>query len=171
MQAMWRITWLWPGLERLWFGGRWSGLAVAVLFAVLVNAALFAGLIRPDLVPAPLGIAAGVLAIGVWVLDIARSMRGHSSYRRTLKPDNPQDRFCQAQREYLRGNWSGTQALIDTIIRDDPHDVEALLLRASVCRRTGAADTARRSLRQVERLDERSRWTSEVQRELERLNR
>ncbi len=171
MRAVWRITWLWPGLTRLWFQGEWTGLAQAVAFAVLVNLALFARWIRPDLVPPSIGFAAGALALGIWAMGLLHMTRRGGRRSDPVNPDNPQDLFLQAQEEYLKGNWSEAEAIARSLLRDNPRDSESHLLLASIFRRTDRLDSAHRSLRQAEQADEDRTWSAEIQRELDILER
>jgi hypothetical protein len=51
MMTFYRLLCLWPGLARLWLRGDLRGLLAAVGFAGLLNAALVATLIWPEIAP------------------------------------------------------------------------------------------------------------------------
>jgi len=171
MRAVWRITWLWPGLTRLWFHGEWTGLAQALAFAALVNLALFASWIRPDLVPTSVGFAAWALALCIWAVGLLHLTRRGIGRSDPANPDNPQDLFFHAQEEYLKGNWSEAESIAKKVLRDNPRDTESHLLLASIFRRTERLDLSHRSLHQAERADEGQKWSAEIQREFNFLER
>jgi hypothetical protein len=71
MRALSCVTSLWPGLAALWLRGRWTGLATAAGFAVVLNSALvatFADLPAPAGLPWAIPAAAWLLVLGFWVL-------------------------------------------------------------------------------------------------------
>lgn len=171
MRAVWRIMWLWPGLTRLWLHGDWTGLALAATFAAAVNMALFANMVRPDLVPASIGVATWAVVLGIWAIGLVQFVRGGSNRSVPGNPNSPQDLFLRAQEEYLKGNWPETESIAKELIRDNPHDAESHLLLASVFRRTGRADLAHRFLRLTERIDENQKWLAEIQCERALLDR
>jgi protein involved in temperature-dependent protein secretion len=70
-----------------------------------------------------------------------------------------------ARGEYLQGNWFQTEELVAQILRRNPRDVEARLLKATLLRHTGRWDEAREQLRQLQRLEGAGSWNMEIERE------
>ncbi len=76
-----------------------------------------------------------------------------------------------AQTEYLKGNWIEAEAILRKLLRRSPRDVEALLLLATMQRRTGRFDQARQQLQQMSRLDAAQPWHVEIRDQRELLRR
>jgi hypothetical protein len=159
---------LWPGLPRLWWRGDWSALALAVAFGVGLNLLLAASFVYPELLPAQ-GTTAGWTVLGlVWLVSAALAYRSLPDLR---DPPTVDDRglFIQAQAEYLKGHWFEAETLLRRILRHCSRDADALLMLATLYRRTKRWDEARRQLDRLERLDGSRKWRLEIAQERERL--
>lgn len=166
-----RLTCLWPGLARLWFRGEWTGLLAACLFAVVVNLLIAATLVWPEVAPASMR-TAGIFAAALWWLIAGcLSLRELPQVAAATDGDPQQGLFVAAQSEYLKGNWIEAEAHLRKLLRRRPRDVEALLLLATLYRRTQRFDEARRQLQQMARLDAARPWQVEVRSERELLRR
>ncbi len=154
---------LWPGLPTLWRGD-WSGFAPAAAFAALLNAALVSTFIWTELVGTGVrwgawGVVALTMLASVWVT------------RRSVRSP-PQDfagagdLFPAALSEYLQGNWVETERQLEKMLAAQPNDLEARLLLATVWRRTGRRDEARKGLAALCHLDGAVKWSREIREEL-----
>ena len=76
--------------------------------------------------------------------------------------------LIRAQTEYLKGNWSDVQSLISRRLEDEPRDIPARLLLATMFRRTGNLNGADHQLSVLSRFDESVEWHYEIA--LERKN-
>ena len=77
--------------------------------------------------------------------------------------------FIQAQAEYLKGHWFEAETLLRRILRHCSRDADALLMLATLYRRTKRWDEARRQLDRLDRLDGSRKWRLEIAQERERL--
>jgi thioredoxin-like negative regulator of GroEL len=100
-----------------------------------------------------------------WLIETVRSHWQLGRLRTDAGPLAGDDRFAQAQHEYLRGNWFEAEALLHAILAQAPRDAEAQLLLAGVLRHSGRYAAAQRRLSQLELLDTSARWTFEILRE------
>lgn len=161
------VTCLWPGLPQLWLRGDSLGLVAAVMLAAHVNLCIAASWVWPELLTPSHRWACWLAAGAVWLACLPWSywaMRGIVSGRK-----GGETLLIAAQTEYLRGNWVETESLVKRQLRRDARDVEARLLLAAVCRRTGRFDEASRQLRRLARLDEAEHWRREIVEEQERI--
>lgn len=164
-----RICCLWPGLPQLWIAGDWSGLALAVGFACLVNLLLLTTLHWTEWLDAGLKIA-GWTAVGVlWCASAVSGWRWMVCREQTAARPRQEDLFPRALGEYLRGNWYEAEAACHEMLRRTAGDVEARLLLATLLRRTGRFAEARGQLEQLTRLDAAAAWQAEIDSERERL--
>lgn len=152
---------LWPGLPGAWQRGQWRSLGVAVVFAGLLNATLWATVWRPW------GLSSWLLA-GAWtqigVFWAISAWNSHREYRRWVAlPKSPQCEawFREAQRDYLRGHWIEAEARLRRLIEFAPADVEARLLLAAVLRRAGRRQEASEQLRDLALLPGAEAWRGE----------
>lgn len=164
-----RLTCLWPGLGRLWWLGQWQGLASAFIFTLLLNALAISTFLWFELVPpAARVIACAALSLW-WVIAAIATWRALPNLMAPQAEKNFQGLFVAAQGEYLRGNWFQAEAHLRKLLRWEPHDVESLLLLATLLRHTNRGDLARGQLQRLERLEGANRWRLEIQRERELL--
>lgn len=165
------MTYLWPGFFQLWLRGRWQGVLPASVFAVLLNIALTATWIWPELLNERVVFASWVGVGCVWVVSILRVRREIPAFLadNSAKESMP-GLFIRAQTEYLRGNWFEAESLFQHLV-DAGDDVEASLMLATLYRRTGKLDEARRALRLLAQSPKASAWRFEIQQELELIER
>ena len=81
------------------------------------------------------------------------------------------DLFLAARGEYLRGKWNKSEELLSRILADDPRDVEARLMLATLMRHRSRIDEAREHLRRLQRLERAGNWNMEIEREWRALRR
>lgn len=88
-----------------------------------------------------------------------------------LQRRQTQDAFPQALRFYLRGERSQAELVLRQLLHEDPCDIEAALLLASVWRRQGRLEAAHTLLCNLGKLDAAWPWAFEIRREVEILMR
>lgn len=76
-----------------------------------------------------------------------------------------------AQACYLRGEWAQAEDAVRRLLRRDRDDTEGQLLLASVFRRSGRVEPARRRLEKLKLREDAERWRPEIDRELRLLAR
>ncbi len=170
MRGASRITYLWPGLSRLWYQGDLKALATAIAFAGLLNLVLVASFLRPGGAFSSWCWYGWVLVVAFWGLGVWQAARHHVSFRGIPQSDSQQDLFIQAQTQYLRGHWVEAQSLLEQLIRRNPGDVESRLLLSSVFRRSRRIDLSRQQLRRLQEYETAARWRFEIDREAALLN-
>jgi hypothetical protein len=174
MRALVCLACLWPGLAQAWLLGRWRGLALAILFALTLNAALITTFAWPGwpawVAPGVTSTVAWVLVLSLWIVGVRAACR---DWRRIAPPrsNDPRldDCFKTAQTEYLKGHWIEAETLVHHLLARNPNDAEGRLLLASILRRTKRLTEATRALRELRECDTARRWHSELEFELEQL--
>jgi hypothetical protein len=171
MQAMSRITCLWPGLPQLWWRGGWRPLLSAAGFAVLLNIGLAATFVWTEWSPTWL-LGVGWLGIGLfWAISVGLGSRALPGLLGTTPDIAVEDLFRQAQTEYLSKDWFEAEKLLQQVLGRSEHDADARLLLATLYRHTGRSDEARQCLTRLECMDKADRWTLEIARERRLLER
>jgi tetratricopeptide (TPR) repeat protein len=158
-------TYLWPGLPQLWYGGLWSGLALAVGFAVLLDGLLVASFVWVELLSPRYLRFAWLVAVGLWIGAASLSAwygRG-GGWRGAASTEAM---FRGAFSEYLKQNWFEAERVLGQLLHHDPRDVESRLMLATLLRHTGRYHEALEHLAQLELLNDASRWAREINSEM-----
>ena len=160
---------LWPGLPELWHRGKWSGLPAAVVFAGSLNFLLVARFIYPEwLQPSLVKIACWV-AVGVWIMVVARTINRLPQLLHPRIAAGTPDRYPQAHQMYLRSQWHECEAILAEMLEIDSRDCPALLMLAAVYRKTERWEAARMALESLGRLETADAWWQERDLEFKRL--
>ena len=174
---------LWPGLPQLWSQGTWSGLAVAVGFAILLNVLIVSTLVWTEWIGMNLWVGLWVGLIGSCLVSAVADRYGTRT-RLPLQSDRPRgsqvapaetgqelaektdgDLFRSCQAQYLQGNWYEAETQLVELLRGSPRDVEAQLLLATLYRHLERFDEAGRWLAGLERSEEAEGWIQEIRNE------
>jgi hypothetical protein len=156
-------------LPQLWKRGEWPALGLAIGFAVLVNLALAATIVWNELLaPDVRRIVWGAVAM-VWAGSaIASCFGGRRDSER--EPDEAvPGTYCEATEHYLKGNWFEAERILVGLLRDDPHDLDAHLMLATLLRHTSRFEEASKQLNRLQRLEGCEKWALEIGREREWL--
>lgn len=70
--------------------------------------------------------------------------------------------LCKAQAEYLSGHWHEAERILRPMLRENPEDLEARLLFATLLRRSERHEEAEKELDILEDQDDRGAWISEL---------
>lgn len=167
-KARW-ATCLWPGLAQLWLGGAWSGLALAFGFALLLNLVLATSLVWTELVEPDVRAGAWTAVLVFWIVSALAGCRACWKDPRIGESGGAEDLFPRALSEYLKGNWYEAQVICQQLVHHDAQDADAHLMLATLLRRTGHLDLARRRLLELGKLERAAPWETEISHELERL--
>jgi len=172
MRVLTSMSWLWPGLPRLWAHGDWVALFWAAVFAVLLNSALVVTWIWPELVSPTIRVALWLALAAVWLTATA-----WYAWRLRFETVSPQrladlgELFRQAQVHYLGADWYQAEATLRRLLRADSQDVDSRLMLATLMRRTGRCDEARRELARLEQLERSEKWQLEIEQEHKKIER
>jgi len=161
----------------------WSGLAVAVGFAILLNVLIVSTLVWTEWIGANVRFGLWVGLIGTWLIsavaDRYRARTRQSPHRDGLRAGHGAraesegeltekmngDLFRNSQAQYLQGNWYEAEMLLVTLLKGSPRDVEARLLLATLYRHRERFEEAGRSLAELERSEEAEGWSREIHNE------
>lgn len=160
------LTCVWPGLAELWQQGSWSGLALAISFAVLLNGALAASLVWTDCLSDDVRFAAWAAVGSFWLLGALSAWR----QTRIDRHGSTRDLFSRAVNEYLQGNLVAAETSLEAVLRKDRRDVDARLMLVTLYRRTRRVKEARQMLQRLQSFREASKWEAEIKQEIERLS-
>ena len=167
---MGRVPWstlIWPGLPQLWRHGSWSGLGQAVGFAVLLNLVLLATYGWTEWISPGVRVVGWLGIGGWWLAAIVGTIRQKRTALQTAA--ETRDLFPDAQREYLKGNWYQSELLLVQMLHQEPRDVDARLMLATLLRHTGRTAESTEQMRRLEKTEGCQKWHLEIQREWHRL--
>lgn len=169
MRAMRWATCLWPGLPQLWLEGSFSGLALAIGFALLFNLVLVSTCAWTELLNRPLSWGAWS-GVGVfWIVSAWLSLRWLRADK-TATPAGEEDAlYREAQAHYLRASWFDAEVALGRLLELQPRDAEARLLLATLLRHNSRCDEAEAQLRVLEKLDGAVKWQMEIRQERDLL--
>lgn len=160
-----RLSCFWPGLARAWWRGSVAGLAAALGFGWGLSILMLATFVWPNWFSPWLVAVCWLAMLVFWLVESVRSHWHLGRLQRDAGPVAGDERFGQAQSEYLRGNWFEAESLLHAILTETPRDAESHLLLAGVLRHSRRWSSALRRLEQLELLDTAARWTFEIRRE------
>lgn len=166
-----RLSCFWPGLARAWWRGSLSGLCAALSFGWGLCILMLATFVWPNWFQTWLVAVCWLAMLVFWLVESIRSHWQLGQLHADAGPVPGDNRFAQAQAEYLRGNWFDAESLLHSILTDTPRDAEAQLLLVGVLRHSRRWAAAFRRLDQLELLDTSSRWTFEIRRERQLIQR
>lgn len=171
----------WPGLPGLWYRGRWSSLALAIGFSILLNLTVVAsfvwtGTFQDESFPA----IAWPVVLLVWFCTTVLARRNLPDVMSLTAEsdsiaigDESEDAvdtlFIDARREYLRGHWEEALGLLSRQLKHRPRDIESRLMLATMFRHTRKFDEAATQLDHIQRYDPAVFWKDEIERERELL--
>jgi hypothetical protein len=160
---------LWPGLPQLWLAGAWSGLALAVGFALLLDLLLLTSLLWTEWVEGAFRFAGWTAVAVLWGVSVITGWRWSNEQNAVDRRPREEDLFPRALGEYLKGNWYEAETACKNLLRRLPGDIQARLLLATLLRRTRRWSEAREHLQTLKRLEAAAGWEFEVADEEQRL--
>jgi len=155
---------LWPGGPTAWRCGDWKSVTVAVGFSLLLNLALVSNLVWPELFGRSPRVLLAVAALLTWFIAAGTAVWRMSDAESGGGIDD-RGLFVKAISEYLGGRWQKAEAALLRLIRDNPHDIEAQLMLATLYRHTRRLALANKRLGELTLLEAASAWSFEIERE------
>ncbi len=154
-----KILCMWPGLPELWGRGSWSAVILALGFTLLINIVLVSSLVWTSWLDPALRLAGWLAVVSLWVAAAWNARRtaaepGEDSLREQW--------FAEAQSHYLRGEWYEAETLLCRLAGRKGHDVDALVMLATLKRHTGRLDEAEALLEQLIHRDDARDWQREL---------
>lgn len=86
-----------------------------------------------------------------------------------VSPDISDKLFLDARNQYFKGNWYESESIINQILTESPHDIEARLLLITLLRHTNQIEQALIQITEIQKWDNVKQWDFEIKRELELL--
>jgi thioredoxin-like negative regulator of GroEL len=145
-------------------------MAMAIVFAALLNLGLVSEFVWPELLGPAFRLGVWLFTACFWGVAVWRSLRRLSDTMQQFG-SRFDDLFQQAQTEYLRGHWFEAESLLQQILSANQHDLDARLMLATLYRHTRRNDEAKQQLRHLQRFDGADHWQLEVAREHQHLTR
>ena len=159
---------LWPGSTGALRHGLWKHLGVAVFFGIICQLAIFLNFYWIDFLSsfARFCVVGGVVTS--WLFLSAAASSDLKRYEKMLDVDSSGEAFLEAQTQYLCGNWFETECCLKNLLKKNPYDVEAILLKATLYRHLRRFAEARKTLAELEKIDASLYWREEI--DLEKRN-
>jgi tetratricopeptide (TPR) repeat protein len=170
MHALRYLTLVWPGLPWLWLRGSLSGLVLSLAFAATVDIAVLATFIWPGLVELHLILGLWTAVAVLWLVSVVSAAAAFPPPIVMPRGGEADTLFAKARDFYLARDWVQAEARLRDLLAIAPTDGEAQLLHATLLRRTGRSDEARRALDKLARSDSGARWRPEIAAERRRLD-
>jgi thioredoxin-like negative regulator of GroEL len=103
------------------------------------------------------------------VSDAPRVLDPADEHEAVESPDISDKLFLDARNQYFKGNWFESEAIINQILTESPHDIEARLLLITLLRHTNRIEKALVQITDIQKWDNVKQWDFEIKRELELL--
>ena len=147
------LTLLWPGWPQLWFAGAWSGLAIALGFAALLDLGLLTSRMWTELLSPGIRTAIWLVLATTWTASAALSWRWVRGMQVARDRPAENELFVQAREEYLKGNWFEAETALGRLLDRNVLDIEARLMRAALLVRTARRKEASGELDRLTRME------------------
>ena len=165
-----RIVWwwlMWPGLRPLWLSHSYPALALAVGSGLLLNLLLSTEFVWTEWLSSTARLVGWLSVLTVWIAAAALTWYVMARERqRAVARESGEgaeaDPLSAAIDEYLQGKWYEAERLLRQQIRRERNDIEALLMLATLCRRTERLDEAERRLDDLAALEAAGKWEVEL---------
>ncbi len=169
MRRMPRCFYLWPGLPQMWLHGSWSGLAVALGAAVLLDVLLLVSFGWTELIGSGIRNILWPIFAVAWIAAVFWSRRRCRRQAVAAGAEREEDSFHQALDHYLKGDNYQAEQILAGLLRRNVRDLDARLMLATLLRRTGRVDEAAQHLDMLGCFEGAEKWEQEMREERDRL--
>ena len=161
---------LWPGSGGILRHGRWSFLAIALLYGFAFCGLIAVNYYWSELLTGAYRWGTFVLFGLIWLAMTGKSWSLEKHYQELRLPPAPEkDTFPGAQKHYLQGNWFEAECCLNILLQKNPRDIEATLMLATLYRHKNRCDEAAGLLKELELLEDAARWKFEIRSEKRKL--
>jgi len=150
--------------------GSWSALGVAVIAAALICAVMVGSFGWTELITSGVRNTLWASLAVVWCIAAivsAVKLRYDAAKNEMGECENS---FGQVVDLYLKGDYYQVEQLLNKLLKENPRDLDASLMLATVLRHTGRFDEESKQLDQLICFDGAEKWELEIQRERELLS-
>lgn len=165
MRRMRWTTYLWPGLPQLWLYGSWSGLALAIGTAAVLDLLLLISFGWSELIGPGMRNAVWASFGMFWVFGAIWSARQCRRRDRAGKLDLREDLFGEALDHYLKGDYYQAEHVLEGLLQRNLRDVDARLMLATLMRHTDRFDEAAHQLDTLAHFEDATKWELEMREE------
>lgn len=163
------LTLVWPGLPWLWLRGSAAGLTLALAFAVSLDVAVVTTFLWPDLVELSFTIAVWSATGVVWLVSTVSAIAAFPPPLSRPAATEVDPLFVKARDAYLAHDWLVAETRLRDLLERSPTDGEAQLLLATLLRRVGRLEEARRALDKLSASDAGLGWRAAIATERSRM--
>ena len=156
---------MYPGYSGIVQYGHRSFLAIALLFALFVDAFLVVNFYWTALITTGQRNVLLVALFGVWVALMVVAAYWKHRLTAMAKPEQHDETFRQTICHYLRGDWFTAESQILPYLKKYPKDIEMLLLQATMYRRAKRYEEALLVLNKLGLLQDSRYWYAEIETE------
>lgn len=167
-----RMPWtiyMWPGLPLICFHGSWSGLALALGAAAVLDALLLVSFGWTELIGRNLRNTFWVAFVVAWIVAIVWSRNQCRRQAAVCSLQPKEDSFGQAVDYYLKGDGYQAEQILEGLLRRNIRDLDARLMLATLLRHDGRLDEATRQLDTLAHFEGVGKWELEIQEERDLL--
>lgn len=171
MNQTWKyLLWLWPGVGGVLRQGRWSFLVIALLYGFALCGTIAANFYWSEVLTGFFRtLSCGAMGV-LWLVLSGKSAAIEKRCRKLRTPPPPEkDGLPDAQRHYLQGNWFEAECCLSMLLQNNPRDVQAMLMLATLYRHKERYEEASRLLRELELLEDAIPWKAEIRSEKRKL--
>ena len=159
------VATMYPGYSGIVQYGHRSFLAMALGFALLVDAFLIANFYWTALITVSQRNILLVVLFGTWVALMVAAAYWKHCLDVAARPEQHDDTFRQTICHYLRGDWFAAESQILPYLKKYPKDTEMLLLQATMYRHTKRYEEAMLVLDKLQLLQNSRYWYAEIEME------
>jgi len=153
---------MYPGYSGIVQYGHRAFLAMALGFALLLNAFLIANFYWTALITVSQRNILLLLLFGAWVVLMLVAAYWKHRLDAAAKPEQHDETFRQTICHYLRGDWFAAESQILPYLKKYPKDTEMLLLQATMYRHEKRYEEALLVLDKLQLLQNSQYWYAEI---------
>jgi len=153
---------MYPGYSGIVQYGHRAFLAMALGFALLLNAFLITNFYWTALITASQRNILLIALFGTWVVLMIAAAYWKSRLDAAAKPEHHDETLRQTICHYLRGDWFAAESQILPYLKKYPKDIEMLLLQATMYRHAERYEEAQMVLDKLCLLQNSQHWHTEI---------
>jgi len=156
---------MYPGYSGIVQHGHRSFLAMALGFALLVDAFLIANFYWTALITVWQRNILLIALFGAWAVLMVAAVYWKRQLDASSKPEQQDETLRQTISHYLRGDWFAAESQILPHLKKYPKDIEVLLLQATMYRHEKRYEEALLVLDKLQLLHDSRYWYAEIETE------
>ena len=164
------LFYFWPGAGGVLRQGRWSFLTIALAYGFAVCGIVAANFYWSEMLTGFFRTFSCIAMFVLWLILSGKSAAIEKKCHKMRCPPSPEkDGLLDAQHHYLQGNWFEAECCLTMLLKNNPRDIEAMLMLATLYRHKDRYDEAARLLRELVLLEDAAVWKPEIRSEKRKL--